>query len=85
MRRTKLWLVKGKVWKKDGGNRWATFETREVVIAIDDFADAYHVAEEALLLNYSTSVTHEAEATSIQPFVRADTREQVSVVGFIDA
>jgi hypothetical protein len=79
MIRTRLWIVKGKVWKKDDGNRWAKFDVREVVIAVDSFAGAYDLATEALLHNYSAH-PHEAEPISIQPFVRVQDREQVEIV-----
>jgi hypothetical protein len=79
MIRTKLWFIRGKVWKKDGGNEWAKFDLREVVLAVDTFAGAYDIAKEALLHNWS-SQPHEVAIISIEPFRDATKREQIQIV-----
>ena len=67
MKSVKMWIVTGKVWKTEGGNRWVKYEKRTVLVTAESFADAYDVALEALMYNWSSQPC-ESEIVSLRPF-----------------
>lgn len=64
MRKKKLWLIQGWLWKADEHRSKAT--ARRVVLVAENYQEAHDNSEAVLIHNWS-AVPHEVEVESIVP------------------